>query len=140
MKASHHPDYFLPLPDGHPFPMAKYPLVRERLRAAGLLRDGDEIVPDEAERDDLARVHTADYLDRLYGDGLTAAEVRALGVPWTPRLLRRSRLAVQGTLLAARAAVNRGRLDALVGAAQAATYGAGGHIDTGATLRHAAAA
>ena len=115
MKASHPPDYFLPLPDGHPFPMAKYPLVRERLRAAGLLRDGDEIVPDEAERDDLARVHTADYLDRLYGDGLTAAEVRVLGVPWTPRLLRRSRLAVQGTLLAARAALTDGVAGNLAG-------------------------
>ncbi len=95
--------------------MAKYPLVRERLRAAGLLCDGDEIVPDEAEREDLARVHTADYLDRLYCDGLTAAEVRALGVPWTPRLLRRSRLAVQGTLLAARAALTDGVAGNLAG-------------------------
>jgi hypothetical protein len=95
LKASHHPDYFLPLPDGHPFPMAKYPLVRERLRAGGWLRAEDELVPEEAAYEDLARVHTTGYLDRLFGDGLDAAEVRALGVPWTPRLLRRSRLAVQ---------------------------------------------
>ena len=115
MKASFHPDYFLPLPDGHPFPMAKYPLVRERLRAAGLLTARDELVPEEAPFEDLARVHTADYLERLAGDGLTAVEVRALGVPWTPRLLRRSRLAVQGTLLAARAALEDGLAGNLAG-------------------------
>lgn len=115
MKASYHPDYFLPLPDGHPFPMAKYPMVRERLRAQGLLHDADELLPEEVSREDLARVHTADYLDRLHGAGLTPAEVRALGVPWTPRLLRRSRLAVQGTLLAARAALADGIAGNLAG-------------------------
>jgi acetoin utilization deacetylase AcuC-like enzyme len=115
LKASHHPDYFLPLPDGHPFPMAKYPLVRERLRAGGWLRAEDELVPEEAAYEDLARVHTTGYLDRLFGDGLDAAEVRALGVPWTPRLLRRSRLAVQGTLLAARAALEDGIAGNLAG-------------------------
>ena len=115
LKASFHPDYFLPLPDGHPFPMAKYPLVRERLRTNGLLRERDELMPEEAPFEDLARVHTADYLERLAGDGLTAAEVRALGVPWTPRLLRRSRLAVQGTLLAARAALEEGLAGNLAG-------------------------
>lgn len=115
LKASHHPDYFLPLPDGHPFPMAKYPLVRERLRAGGWLQAEGEMVPDEASYEDLARVHTRRYLDRLFGDGLDAAEVRALGVPWTPRLLRRSRLAVQGTLLAARAALADGLAGNLAG-------------------------
>jgi acetoin utilization deacetylase AcuC-like enzyme len=115
LKASFHPDYLLPLPDGHPFPMAKYPLVRERLRDAGLLAAHDELTPEEASFEDLARVHTADYLARLAGDGLTPAEVRALGVPWTPRLLRRSRLAVQGTLLAARAALADGLAGNLAG-------------------------
>ncbi|MCE2873785.1 MAG: histone deacetylase [Xanthomonadales bacterium] len=115
MKASYHPDYFLPLPDGHPFPMAKYPLVREQLRACGLLDATAELVPEEAAHDDLARVHTAGYLARLFGEGLTAAEVRALGVPWTAKLLRRSRLAVQGTLLAARAALAEGLAGNLAG-------------------------
>lgn len=115
MKASYHPDYFLSLPDGHPFPMAKYPLVREQLRAGGLLDATTELVPEEAAYDDLARVHTAGYLARLFGEGLTAAEVRALGVPWTAQLLRRSRLAVQGTLLAARAALEEGLAGNLAG-------------------------
>ena len=115
MKVAFHPDYSLPLPEGHPFPMAKYPLARERLRASGLLEEAAWLEPDEAAREDLERVHTVGYLDRLYGDALTPAEVRALGVPWTPRLLRRSRLAVQGTLLAARAALADGLAGNLAG-------------------------
>jgi acetoin utilization deacetylase AcuC-like enzyme len=115
LKASHHPDYLLPLPAGHPFPMEKYPLLRERLRRAGLLRPQDEMVPEEAAYGDLARVHDTAYLDRLFGDGLDAAEARAVGVPWSPRLLRRSRLAVQGTLLAARAALEDGIAGNLAG-------------------------
>ena len=58
--------------------MAKYPLVREQLRAGGLLDATTELVPEEAAHDDLARVHTAGYLAHLFGEGLTAAEVRAL--------------------------------------------------------------
>ena len=115
MKVSHHPDYHLPLPEGHPFPMVKYTLVYDRLRAAGLLPAERIMLPDEATRVDLERVHTREYLDRLFGIGLSAPEQRALGVPWSPRLLRRSRLAVQGTLLAARAALEEGRAGNLAG-------------------------
>ena len=115
MKVSHHPDYHLPLPEGHPFPMVKYTLVYDRLRAAGLLPAERIMLPDEATRVDLERVHTREYLDRLFGIGLSAPEQRALGVPWSPRLLRRSRLAVQGTLLAARAALEDGRAGNLAG-------------------------
>lgn len=115
MKVSHHPDYYLPLPDGHPFPMVKYTLVYDRLRAAGLLPAENIMLPAEAARADLALVHTREYLERLFGAGLSAAEQRALGVPWSPRLLRRSRLAVQGTLLAARAALREGLAGNLAG-------------------------
>lgn len=115
MKVSHHPDYYLPLPEGHPFPMVKYTLVYDRLRTAGLLPAENIMLPDEAQRADLARVHTREYLDRLFGAGLSAAEQRALGVPWSPRLLRRSRLAVQGTWLAAGAALADGRAGNLAG-------------------------
>jgi acetoin utilization deacetylase AcuC-like enzyme len=115
LKVSHHPDYYLPLPEGHPFPMVKYTLVYDALRAAGMLPATNIMLPGEAVRADLARVHTSDYLDRLFGDGLGPQEQRALGVPWSPRLLRRSRLAVQGTVLAASAALEDGRAGNLAG-------------------------
>lgn len=108
MKVSHHPDYYLPLPTGHPFPMAKYTLVYDVLREQGLLPAERIMLPEEIAREHLARVHTADYLERIFGDGLSEAEVRRLGVPWSARLLRRSRLAVSGTVLASEAALAEG--------------------------------
>lgn len=115
MKVSHHPDYYLPLPEGHPFPMVKYTLVYDRLRETGLLPAANIMLPEEAARADLERVHEKDYLDRLFGEGLSVTEQRAIGVPWSPRLLRRSRLAVQGTILAAEAALEQGRGGNLAG-------------------------
>jgi acetoin utilization deacetylase AcuC-like enzyme len=115
LKVSHHPDYTLPLPEGHPFPMAKYSIVYDELRERGFLQAGDIMLPEEISRQDLARVHTEDYLDRLFGDGLSAMEVRRLGVPWSARLLRRSRLAVAGTVLALDAALNDGMAGNLAG-------------------------
>ncbi len=115
VKVLHHPDYVLPLPAGHPFPMAKYARVREGLVAAGIVAARDVLEPDEAARADLERVHVAGYLDKLFGPGLSAAEERMLGVPWSTRLLRRSRLAVQGTLEAARLALHEGFAGNLAG-------------------------
>jgi acetoin utilization deacetylase AcuC-like enzyme len=115
LKVSHHPDYYLPLPEGHPFPMVKYTLVYDRLRETGLLPAANIMLPEEATRADLERVHEKDYLDRLFGEGLSVTEQRAIGVPWSPRLLRRSRLAVQGTILAAEAALEQGRGGNLAG-------------------------
>ena len=41
MRCSFHPDYDLPLPATHPFPMAKYPLLRAILVEEGLLAAND---------------------------------------------------------------------------------------------------
>jgi acetoin utilization deacetylase AcuC-like enzyme len=108
MYCAYHPDYFVALPPSHPFPMAKYPLLYERLCRDGLLTDTDVLEPREASLDDLALVHTTDYLQRLADGTLAPSDVRRLGVPWSPALWRRSRLAVQGTLLAALAALEDG--------------------------------
>jgi acetoin utilization deacetylase AcuC-like enzyme len=95
--------------------MVKYTLVYDRLRETGLLPAANIMLPEEATRADLERVHEKDYLDRLFGEGLSVTEQRAIGVPWSPRLLRRSRLAVQGTILAAEAALEQGRGGNLAG-------------------------
>jgi acetoin utilization deacetylase AcuC-like enzyme len=88
--------------------MSKYGHVYQMLLERDLVRTSDVMVPDEACEIDLARVHTAEYLQRLFRDQLSPAEQRRIGVPWSPRLLRRSRLAVQGTIEAARAALEDG--------------------------------
>jgi acetoin utilization deacetylase AcuC-like enzyme len=115
MRYAYHSGYFVPMPPGHPFPMAKYPLLRDRLLAEGVLSESDVLEPVEAADDDLALVHTAGYLQRLEAGSLDPAEVRKIGVPWSESLWRRSRLAAQGTIMAARAAVEDGLAANLAG-------------------------
>jgi len=125
MRCIWHPDYFVTLPPSHPFPMAKYPLLCERLLRQGLAGAGDLLQPVEASLDDLALVHTAEYLGRLAGGTLDAAAVRRIGVPWSPALWRRSRLAVQGTLDAAGVALEDGLAANLAGGTHHAFPGHG---------------
>ena len=115
MRVSYHPDYYVELPPTHPFPMSKYPRVFERLRADGVVTEREVMQPEEAPLERLARVHTAEYLEKLASGTLADQEVRRLGVPWSPRLWRRSRLAAAGTLLAARAALEDGLAGNLAG-------------------------
>ena len=125
MQYSYHTDYFVPLPPSHPFPMAKYPLLFERLRAAGLVGERNVIEPPEAALEDLRLVHTDGYLGQLAAGSLDAAAVRRIGVPWSAALWRRSRLAAQGTLEAARAALDDGFAANLAGGTHHAFPGHG---------------
>ena len=125
MRCAYHPDYFVSLPPSHPFPMAKYPLLYERLRSAALVRDTDLIEPAEAALDDLRLVHTDTYLEQLANGTLDAAAMRRIGVPWSAALWRRSRLAAQGTLEAARAALQDGLAANLAGGTHHAFPGHG---------------
>ena len=125
MQYSYHADYFVSLPPSHPFPMAKYPLLLDRLRAVGLAGEPDLMEPLEAALADLRLVHTDDYLRQLAAGSLDAAAVRKIGVPWSPALWRRSRLAAQGTLEAARAALDDGVAANLAGGTHHAFPGHG---------------
>lgn len=125
MRVSFHPDYRVDLPATHPYPMGKYPLLYERLLAGGLLQPTEVMTPAEVSRTELERVHDPEYLDRIAASALSPAEVRRLGVPLTPRLWRRSRLVVQGTCLAVRAALEDGIAANLAGGTHHAFPGHG---------------
>jgi acetoin utilization deacetylase AcuC-like enzyme len=115
MKCSYHSSYQVALPPGHPFPMSKYPLLKDRLLAEGILAAADILQPEQLNAATLGLVHTREYLDKLESSGLSAAEQRRLGMPWSEALWRRSRLASAGTLLAARAALESGLAGNLAG-------------------------
>jgi acetoin utilization deacetylase AcuC-like enzyme len=108
MRVSYCDGYYVPLPDGHPFPMAKFPALRRQLQDEGLLRDADVVAPRQADWADLRRAHTASYLSRLARGALSDQAERRMGLPWSKRLVYRSRLAVQGTLNAAFMALTDG--------------------------------
>jgi acetoin utilization deacetylase AcuC-like enzyme len=115
MKCSYHPGYQVALPTGHPFPIAKYPLLKDQLLAEGILMTGDLLTPEPLDLETLTLVHTREYLDKLQSSGLSAAEQRKLGMPWSESLWLRSRLASGGTLLAARTALESGLSGNLAG-------------------------
>ena len=115
MKCSYHPGYQIALPTGHPFPIAKFPLLKDRLLAEGVLAPEDIVQPELVDRNTLELVHTAEYLDKLESSGLSTAEQRRLGMPWSEALWLRSRLASGGTLLAARRALEVGLAGNLAG-------------------------
>ncbi len=105
LRLSHHPDYVVPMPDGHPFPMSKYGAIREILLARQLVTPEQLLEPALVARAALEAVHTPQYLAKLETGTLTPAEQRRIGVPWSERLWRRAQLAAQGTLDAAERAL-----------------------------------
>ncbi|MGD0501627.1 MAG: histone deacetylase [Steroidobacteraceae bacterium] len=115
MKCCYHPGYHVALPAGHPFPISKYQLLKEGLLREGLVAVEDLITPQPLGLDDLALVHTREYLAKLESGTLSVAEQRRLGMPWSDALWKRSRLSAGGTLLAARLALEEGIAGNLAG-------------------------
>ena len=115
MRASYCDGYYVPLPEGHPFPMAKFPALHRLLRREGLLGPTDVVAPRQADWTDLRRIHTSEYLTRLAEGTLPARAERRMGLPWSERLVYRSRLAVQGTINAAFMALTDGLAANLAG-------------------------
>jgi acetoin utilization deacetylase AcuC-like enzyme len=105
MKAFHADRHALALPPGHRFPASKY----RRLR--GVVEGWSDLELAEAEPASdtvLALAHTTDYVRAVAGNGLTAAEQRAIGFPWSEAMVERSRCSVGATIAAARAALVEG--------------------------------
>jgi acetoin utilization deacetylase AcuC-like enzyme len=112
LRCFYHPDYFLPLPPDHPFPMEKFPQAHALLRSS-LMVEVALVAP--APHRQLLRVHTSDYLRRLAHGTLAPAELQKLGLPWHARLLRRSSLETAGTIAACRHALRHGLAANLAG-------------------------
>ena len=108
MRVFYSPRYYAEIGEGHVFPIRKFELVRDRLLAEGTLSLSALIEPQPAAVYDVLLVHTEDYVTRLRAGALTEREIRRLGLPWSKSLVRRSFLAVSGTIGAARRALDEG--------------------------------
>ncbi|MCI1186351.1 histone deacetylase [Hymenobacter sp. DH14] len=100
--------YTLDLPAGHRFPIAKYALIREQLLWQGIAEPADFYEPGLCAEEDVLRVHTAAYWHRVRDLQLTPREVRNLGLPQSPQLVRRSLSSSAGTLHSALNALRDG--------------------------------
>jgi acetoin utilization deacetylase AcuC-like enzyme len=86
----------------HVFPTRKYPLVHQALLSRGTIQPSDVIEPGAASWDDLALVHTREYLDKVQKGSLTADELAQLELPWSQEVVEGFRVMVGGTTEAAR--------------------------------------
>jgi acetoin utilization deacetylase AcuC-like enzyme len=113
LRCFYHPEFFLPLPTGHPFPMEKFPQAHDLLVAKNAPVQISPIAP--ASNRQLLRVHTSDYLLKLAHGTLNGTEVYKLGLPWQPRLLHRSSLETAATIAACHHALAHGMAANLAG-------------------------
>lgn len=86
--------------------MAKYEALRRRVEtecpAVRLFE------PPAARDEELAQAHGQAYLRRVFDGELSSAEQRAIGFPWSPQMVERSRRSVGATISACRCAMQEG--------------------------------
>jgi len=123
----YHPAYSAPLPSSHRFPMAKFRLLHDHLRQLDLARPEQLHQPLPIPRQALELVHSRTYHEDFSQDRLPAQAQRRIGLPATTPLVRRTWLAVGGTLLTARLALAHGLACHLAGGTHHAFphYGSG---------------
>ncbi|WP_317134574.1 histone deacetylase [Leptolyngbya sp. 7M] len=104
----YHPNYVVPLPPGHRFPMAKFSRLYEVLLADGVAHPAQFHQPVLPPLNWIELVHTPEYV-RDYCEGtLDAKAQRRIGLPWSPQLVNRTCIAVGGTILTAHLALEYG--------------------------------
>lgn len=94
--------FVLPLPEGHRFPMSKYRLLRE---AAEQIPGVEIRLPPALTNEELATVHTPAYIQDFVSGNISSEMQRAIGFPWSPEMVERSRRSAGATVEAARVAL-----------------------------------
>ena len=113
LKAFYSDHFVLPLPQGHRFPMQKYRLLRETLP---FMVDTIEFHEAPHTTDGvLALAHHPDYIRKVAEGVLSAEEQKAIGFPWSPQMVERSRRSAGATIAACRAALADGAAVNLAG-------------------------
>jgi acetoin utilization deacetylase AcuC-like enzyme len=104
----YHPDYVVPLPPAHRFPMAKFGRLYEVLIGDGIATLDQFHRPEPAARALIEQTHEMNYVGAYYEGKLDAKAQRRIGLPWSEALVKRTCTAVGGTLLTAQLALEHG--------------------------------
>jgi acetoin utilization deacetylase AcuC-like enzyme len=114
MKVVYSPRYHIDI-GVHVFPTRKYQLVHARLLETGVVTEADVVDPQPAPWEDLALVHTREYLGKMREGTMTADDIAQLELPWSPEMVEGFRTMVGGTIEAARRAVAHRAIVAHIG-------------------------
>jgi len=93
----------------HVFPTEKYQRIHARLLETGVIQPSDVVEPEPASWDELALVHTAEYLERMREGTLSSEDVAQLELPWSQEMVDGFRTMVGGTIRSALLAVGTQR-------------------------------
>lgn len=104
----HHPGYTIELPPEHPFPMAKFRVLRRQLEAPAIRQVAQWLEPEPVSAATVNRVHDQAYIDAFFNGGMDAVAQRRSGFRWSPELVERVRLETGGTLLTVATALTSG--------------------------------
>ena len=94
----------------HVFPTRKYQLVHERLLQAAVIQPTDIVEPQPASWDDLALVHTREYLTKMRDGTMTEEDLTQLELPWSSEMVEGFRMMVGGTIESAHLATREGAM------------------------------
>ncbi len=104
----YHPDYVAPLPDAHRFPMPKFKLLQDLLLKDGVVEPEQIFEPELPSLELIQLVHTPKYVREYCAGTLESKAQRRIGLPWSSALAHRTRIAIGGTILAAKLALEYG--------------------------------
>ena len=103
-----HPDYVAQIGDDHKFPIKKFGELFKLLKNDRIVGEKNLHIPSPASLEDLARVHTHEYIEKISNLTLSQEEEKKLGFPMVPSVRQRSFVATGGTILAAQLALSEG--------------------------------
>jgi acetoin utilization deacetylase AcuC-like enzyme len=104
----YHPDYVAPLPDGHRFPMAKFSELYRLLLSDRIAIPSQFHAPELPPTEWLELVHHKYYVADYREGTLDPKAQRRIGLPWSEALVHRTCIAVGGSVLTARLALEYG--------------------------------
>jgi acetoin utilization deacetylase AcuC-like enzyme len=106
-KVIYHPQYDLDL-GPHVFPSQKFRLIHDALLSEGIAETSDFLQPERAPDEDILRVHTPAYVNKLQTDSLTLSERMKLEIPLSEATRKGFWLAAGGSTLAGQKALEDG--------------------------------
>lgn len=123
----YHPQYVAPIPDNHRFPMAKFRLLYELLLTDNIVTFNDVYKPEFPDLTLIELIHHSDYVTAYYNGTLDPKAQRRIGLPWSQELAQRTLIAVGGTILTAKLALEYGLASNTAGGTHHAfpSYGSG---------------
>ena len=122
-----HPSYSYTFPSKHRFPMNKFKLLHDYLKAQGLATAQNISLPGTALDALLETAHCPNYLRGFRDNTLSPQAQRRIGLPWSEGLVKRTFISPNGTFLTANFALSHGVACHLAGGTHHAhrDYGSG---------------